>query len=252
MDDEGDFKKARGFLLTYSALVLALWYFGADLTQFKLMGNEIKLHQRIESVWLVLAGLNVYFWFRFYQHIPRGGLYFDERMNDIYDEALAWAATKLTRGAIKRRVAEEFARRRNHGEKITRIQYHGQAVARSALEDEASIQGEDVPRLHQVSRKFRTTVYLSATYSHTLKLNVVQFPLPVNYGNYEPSAAVTYPAKAFAIFRGAFVTPWFTDHIAPLVLGGISTGFALWKWCDINFFATTLPHLAQSCAGVTH
>ncbi|MDD0982885.1 hypothetical protein [Pseudomonas shahriarae] len=251
MDDEGDFKKARGFLLTYSALVLALWYFGADLTQFKLMGNEIKLHQRVESVWLVLAGLNVYFWFRFYQHIPRNGLYFDERMNDIYDEALAWTATKLKRAALKRRVAEEFAARHSD-EKIKLIRYHGQAVARSVLEDEASIQGEDVPGLHQVTRKFRTTVHLSATFTHTIKLNLVPFSLPVNYGNYEPSAAVTYPVKAFAVIRGAFVTPWFTDHIAPLVLGGISTGFALWKWCDMNFFITSLPQLAQTCAGVNH
>jgi hypothetical protein len=251
MDDEGDFKKARGFLLTYSALVLALWYFGADLSQFKLMGNEVKLHQRTESVWLVLAGLNVYFWFRFYQHIPPLGLYFDERMNDLYDGALEWLTTRLKRRMLGRGVREWFfAPSRDPSEKMKITGYHGKATARDSLDEDRRTNGDEVPELHQISRVRRTKMRLVATFSYTeqgiWKPSTGYFHL-----DYEPSAAVTYPAKTFAIFRGAFVTPWFTDHIAPLVFGLISTGFALWKWCDMNF-TTTLPHLAQSCAGVTH
>ena len=43
MDDEGDYKKARGFLFTYSCLVVGLWYFKAELTQFNLMGVTLAL-----------------------------------------------------------------------------------------------------------------------------------------------------------------------------------------------------------------
>lgn len=251
MDDEGDFKKARGFLLTYSALVLALWYFGADMTQFKLMGNEIRLHQRTDSVWLVLATLNLYFWFRFYQHIPRNGLYFDGPMNDIYDKTLAWTAKKLKRRAIKRRVADEFASKHDPSEKMRLNSFYGEATALSSLEDEIKIQGNDAPQLHQVSRKFRTAVWLSATYVHTDKGKWIPFPVAVSYGEYNPSVAVAWSVKTFAILRGAFVTPWFTNHIAPLVFGGISTGFALWKWWNMNLIAKVVAHYPLMCAGVT-
>ena len=66
---------------------------------------------------------------------------------------------------------------------------------------------------------------------------------------YEPSASLTWPIKAFVIVRGAFVTPWFTDHIAPLVMGGISTILAFWKWADMNSLSTSVPHAVLQCVG---
>ncbi len=251
MDDEGDFKKARGFLLTYSALVLALWYFGADLTQFKLMGNEIKLHQRTESVWLVLAGINVYFWFRFYQRIPSLGLYFDEPMHDLYDHDLAWFGRIVKRRALKRAAEEHFAEKGESSQQMKVFWYEGVATGRDAHAEDVRQHGSEVGELHRLGREHRTKLKVSAAYQYTSKGEWVPFPAHV-YLDYEPGVAVTSLVKAFTIVRGAFVTPWFTDHIAPLVFGLISTAFALWRWCDINFFTAALPHLAQSCAGVTH
>lgn len=252
MDDEGDFKKARGFLLTYSALVLALWYFGADLTQFKLMGNEIMLHQRTESVWFVLALVNAYFWFRCYQRVPRLGLYFDGPMNDLYDISLVWTALKLKRRALRNCAAKEFMLKHDPDEKMKVTSFFGVTTARGSLEEDQRHHGNEAAELHQVSRKFRTTMHLSAGYAYTDKGTWIPFSTNASYGDYSPSAIVTWPVKAFAIIRGAFVTPWFTDHVMPLALGAISTGFALWKWCEMNFFAATLPHVTQLCAGITH
>lgn len=251
MDDEGDFKKARGFLLTYSALVLALWYFGADLTQFKLMGNEIKLHQRTESVWLVLAALNAYFWFRLYQHIPRNGLYFDESMNDLYDTTLVWFGRKIRRRELAQFAKATFASSHTTSEKMKVTWYGGRATGRDTLEEERRHNGPETPELHQLSRGKRTAMNLRVGYKYMEKGEWSQFPTYISLP-YEPNAAVTWPVKALTIVIGAFVTPWLTNYIAPLLLGGISTGFALWKWCDMNFFTTTLPHLAQSCAGLTN
>lgn len=247
MDDEGDFKKARGFLLTYSALVLALWYFGADLTQFKLMGNEIKLHQRTESVWLVLAVLNAYFWFRFYQHIPTGSLYFDEPMDALYEESMQWFAMTLKRGMLKRKVADEFASRSTPAPEFKITSYRSEiAIRPSRNRDQESTQdGAMAP--------YTVKVVLIA--DHSYRYGTDKDWTRSSTSTFEPcilNAIETWPLKAFTIFRGAFITPWFTDYVAPLLLGGISTGFALWKWCDMNFFTTTLPHIAQSCAGVTH
>lgn len=233
MDDEGDFKKARGFLLTYSALVVTLWYFGADLTQFKLMGNEIKLQHRTESVWLVLALLNMYFWFRFYQRLPALGLYFDKSMNDLYDTSLIWSATHLKRRALYKNLHASFAKDYNSVGVIT----VGTPVAkpRAYLNLTLSQNKNGRPtQIHQLSRIDRTTIELTLSYDRKTD-NRWDKDAGIGYVLYKPSAWITLPIKAFTIVRGSFITPWFTDYVAPLALGVISIVLALCKWYTINF-----------------
>lgn len=246
MDDEGDFKKARGFLLTYSALVMALWYFGANLTQFKLMGNEVQLRQHTNSAWLVLAVVNIYFWFRCYQRVPRFGLYFDEPMNDIYDKALQWAARKLKRRALGRIVKEHFLANYDPTLEMQISSLSVEATARRDVQADQSKNPEEACELHQITHSARTVVTLYASYAVYKEGAWKEF---AGFGRlaYKPSILLTCPLKAFVIARGAFVTPWFTDHIAPLAIGGFSTALALWKWCDVNFFATKLSHAALLC-----
>jgi len=235
LDDEGDFKKARGFLLTYSSLVLAMWFFQAKLTKFNLMGVSLTLEHHKESVWLVLTLLNVYFWFRCWQRVPRHGLYFDEPMHALYDEALVWFAAKLKRRALKRLANQQFASRRALGEQMKVFGYGGDATVRDSLVEDQLNHGHEVPDLHQVSREARTKLLLRVGFSYTDKGQWVSHPGYASL-DYQPGVAITWSVKAFVIAKGAFVTPWFTDHIAPLVLGGISTTVALWKWCEVNFF----------------
>ncbi|PMV27280.1 MULTISPECIES: hypothetical protein [unclassified Pseudomonas] len=233
MDDEGDFKKARGFLLMYSALVLALWYFGADLTQFKLMGNEIKLQHRIESVWLVLALLNMYFWFRCYQRLPTLGLCFDKSMNDLYDTSLIWSATHLKRRALYKSMYANFAKEYDSVGTITFGKPQVKLRAYFTLTITKAKNGNPI-QIHQLSRTERTTMELRLQYDrktadHWSKDAGSGFVL------YSPSPWTTLPIKAFTIARGAFITPWFTDYFAPLALGGFSIICALCKWYTINF-----------------
>lgn len=248
MDDEGDFKKARGFLLTYSALVLALWYFGADLTQFKLMGNEVKLHQRTDSAWLVLAVVNIYFWFRCYQRVPNLGLYFDEPMNDLYDRALVWVtlALKLNHSNLLKTAEEQFAKNHSSSRTMHDRTYHAEATARRDLDEDQRRNGDEAPDLHRISRETRAKMRLSVAYN--IRENGQPTSLRGRWvDKYEPGLLITWPVKAFTIARGAFVTPWFTDHVAPLVLGGLSTLLALWKWCEIQFFTTGLSQAVLHC-----
>lgn len=239
VDDGRDFNKARGFLLTYSALVLALWYFGADLTQFKLMGNEIKLHQRVESVWLVLAGLNVYFWFRFYQRIPAGSLYFDTSMDKLYEKSMEWFAMRLNRGTLKRKVADEFASRNTPAPEFKIYAYRAQIADRpSRNREQPSAKNVTMPSRFDLS-KYKVKVVLIADHFYRYDEDWRSSPTST-FQDCHLSPMATWPVKAFTIVRGAFITPWFTDYIAPLLLGGISTSFALWKWFDMNFFTSTL------------
>jgi len=252
MDDEGDFKKARGFLLTYSALVLALWYFGADLTQFKLMGNEIKLHQRTESVWLVLAALNAYFWLRFVQHVPAGGFRFDNAMNNLYNRALVRAALCVKHFELRKCVKSTLINKHPPGENAKYVRSYGYLTCYERMKEDRRDQPEEEIELHHYSREKRTEMKLSANYKYTQGGEWVKFGDNIRLDAYVPNRAFSWAVKSYATVAGAFVTPWFTNHIAPLVFGLISTGFALWKWYDMNFFTITLPHLVQSCAGVTH
>jgi len=240
MDDEGDFKKARGFLLTYSALVLALWYFGANLTQFKLMGNEVQLHQRTTSAWLVLAVVNIYFWTRCYQRVPSYGLYFDSAMNKLYDNALEQVATKFKHKALMKEVRDDFLKKYDPN---AEMKISSKIIKVKVNEHDRDDQTSE---LRKLSRTARTAVVLHATYE--IKENSFWREY-AGFGRliYEPSALITWPIKIFVIARGAFVTPWFTDHVAPLALGGMSTILALWKWCDVNFFTNNLYHGALLC-----
>lgn len=239
MDDEGDFKKARGFLLTYSALVLALWYFGADLTQFKLMGNEVHLHQRTNSVWLVLAGLNIYFWFRFYQRLPVDGLYFDSEMYRLYDAALQRLAMRLGREKLRQGIVEHVGSRvlspadielkacsSKIDERPTRAS-RPVAIAKGPVKSRFSMS------------KYQVKVRLIADYR--FRIDGHWTDSNVNHQSiYALGAYRTWPLKALIIAKGALTRPWFTDHVMPLVLGGVSTAFAMWKWFDMNFLASVV------------
>lgn len=236
MDDEGDFKKARGFLLTYSALVLALWYFGADLTQFKLMGNEIKLQHRTESAWLILAIVNVYFWFRCYQRVPNLGLHFDGPMNELYDTALVWSALRWKRLALNKTVQKNFHSNYRSEGTIQMDSPFGKATARL-----------NTSPLHQISRADRTRINLYRNYSHTKVDGQTKTNAGGGYLEYKPTALFTWPVKTFVIMRGVFITPWFTDHVAPLVLGGVSIILALCKWYAINFCTADHPLGSMLC-----
>ncbi|MBI6899563.1 hypothetical protein JET64_22390 [Pseudomonas putida] len=68
--DEGSFPKARGWLLAFSSLLIALWFFGADLKSVSVLGTKINFTRNTEHVWLVALVIVAYLLLRFYQHQP--------------------------------------------------------------------------------------------------------------------------------------------------------------------------------------
>lgn len=248
LDDGRDFNKARGFLLTYSALVLALWYFGADLTQFKLMGNEVQLHQRTNSVWLVLAALNAYFWFRCYQRLPAGGLYFDNAMDQLYVKSLEGVTLFMGRRKLNRKILSDLASRDRAEAPFTIGSYYTQISQRPLRKDKTLTAKKETLKSRLLLEKYRVKMFMQVKY---------RFKSDNGWTDSESSdyfdlhAVLTWPVKMFVILKGALITPWFTDHIAPLLFGGMSTAFALWKWYSINFLASSLQHHTLMCAGVS-
>jgi hypothetical protein len=68
--DEGSFPKARGWLLAFSSVLIALWFFDADLTSVSLLGTKIEFRRNTEHIWLIALAINFYLMLRFNQHQP--------------------------------------------------------------------------------------------------------------------------------------------------------------------------------------
>ncbi|VVN18421.1 hypothetical protein PS645_04172 [Pseudomonas fluorescens] len=231
--DPTDFNKARGFLIGYSGIVLALWFFGAKLEKFQLMGTEIQLGTNVGKAWLVLCLLNVYLWWRYYLRIPALALFFDDAMQNLYDASLRWAAIRLQTRSMKARLREMFAEDPNGAEAVEFYRGRGMLTCHGKIEADNMAHPESTD-IRYVSREFRTEVRLWFDYRVRTKEGWNPFWSEAQLCIYKPSVFITWPIKAFVIVRGAFVTPWLTDYVIPLVWGAASSIAALWMYLHIN------------------
>lgn len=234
MDDGGDFKKARGFLLTFSGVLMALLFFGANLTTFQLMGTAIHLEHRTNSVWFVLGCLNTYFWFRFLQHVPTGGFRFDKAMNQIYDRALTRAAIFRKHLDLKKAFKRIQAEKQAEGEQAKFNRGYAYLTCYERLKEDRREQPESEIELQDYNREKRTEMNLSGNYSFTKSGEWVRFGNNLRLDPYVPSRLFSWTVKTYALLKGALITPWFTNHVAPLLIGAVSICFAFHTWWQVN------------------
>jgi len=228
--DSPDFNKARGFLIGYSLVVALLWFFGADLTQFKLMGNEIYLKENIRHVWLVIAVINGYLLLRFFQRLPKRGLRFDESMHEALDAALIRVCVILHRRLAFKQAASDGVEK---GEgKLVSLKMSGNLAYRDELE-------------HERGREFGPTGPWDYVYPYRAKvwfsMNKVfdkngQIISSHGGNSYEvvPSVTSYRVAVAYAFLKGVVGLTWFTDNVWPLLFGCLSTGIAVYKWWQVH------------------
>lgn len=232
--DSPDFNKARGFLLGYSSIVLALWLFGVDLIKLQIMGAEIKATANANHAWLAMCLINLYFLARFYQRLPPNALRFDEVMHGLYDEGLVWASRWIY-GSSLRRALKAHVDSSDEIIKATNVQIGAVATCHGKIEA-ANGQNQDAMDIRYISRSLRTEMRVYLDYSAVEERGFNPFPRALKYRTVAPSSLITLPVKLFTIMRGAFVTPWFTDHVAPIMWGGASTLVAFSVWLRVNHF----------------
>lgn len=232
--EEEHLKRARGFLLAYSTLVVALWFLEAKVTGLNLMGVSLTLEYRKENVWAGLAALNIWFWFRYFHRLPKHRRHFDNAMNLMYDKALARFALFLKRLALWQRARTHFIAEHGASEKMKIFRYRAYVTALDALEEEERNYGETCFP-YELSRTVRTHMRLWVEYKFTEGGVWVSYTKNASLGDYVPSALTAWTVWAYVIVKGAFLAPWFTDRIAPLALGVFSTVVALWKWWVVTF-----------------
>lgn len=229
-DIDGDFKKARGFLVTYAALILVLWYFGADLSSFKLMGNEVQLKENVENVWLILALANIYFWFRYIQKLPPGGLRPDDRMKEVFEAALI-NCTRLFYWRRLVRVAESNALEDDTKSEFIKILPFGRMKYKENADTTDEFFLVNVPGLR---KQHGNTIVFSVAYL----FRTTQGGEGVFNGITEtinPNKFIVVCSRVIGFVRGILLTSWMTDYIFPILFGAFSISVALSKWWQINF-----------------
>lgn len=223
--DVSDFNKARSFLLAWSILVFCLWFFGADLTAFKLLGNEIKLTKNVSEVWLLLGCANAYLWFRYLQMVPKGGFNFDGDMNEVYDDVLRWwVAIRLVffdRWRIK------YQQHKLNGFKV-KI-YRSSAVMRRF---NVVSKGAAVPP-YRLNLPDRAAMDVSYLYQITQEKGGTIEGWGFGSG-VQPNAFLAAALKVVAFVKGIFVVPWFTTYLLPVLVGSGATVLAIDQWWLIN------------------
>ncbi|QHW08376.1 hypothetical protein [Pseudomonas putida] len=235
--DSPDFSKARGLLIGFSSIALVLWFYGIDLTTIKFLGLEITPKRNASHSWGLMAAVNLYLVFRFYQRIPDNTRRFDERMDKIYDAALGWVALILYRLELKREgrrlLSETYPDEKF--EKIETLSLEWTVTCHDKLaEDESRSGPEDhTPSIHELTREYRTSVVVTGFF---MGHNEPNLDMCTRYAHLTKTmpAIITWGCKAFAVVRGMCVTPWFTDNWLPLALGGFAVAIALLRWATIN------------------
>jgi hypothetical protein len=233
--DSPDFNKARGYLIGFSVVVLLLWYFGADLSSFKLLGNEIKLNENFENVWLVLASINVYLWFRLYQRMPAESLSFDMAMHELYDSSLVNLSKFVYRRQIRKQ-ALEYVEDGVHGTpeiKIIKIGAGGKMTYLNKISRQSEAwEKESVAMIRKMPYSYRNEIRFTL-YTSCL----VDGADHSSHGNLyikTPHRLIAYMVKGYVFIKGALLSPWFADHIVPLILGAFAVVVAFYKWWHIN------------------
>lgn len=94
-DVDGDWKKARGFLVTFSAIVLLAWYFSADMSTISILGFSLKTRDNAEHIWAVIALVNTYFIFRYIQKIPVDKKFPDDATRAEFEKTLIKYSLKI-------------------------------------------------------------------------------------------------------------------------------------------------------------
>lgn len=117
--DEGSFPKARGWLLAFSSSLIALWFFGADLTSVSVLGTKIEFTRNTEHVWLVALAINAYLLLRFYQHQPglsySGSTVFKNYYQGIMLGIMLWSNKRSIDKEVLERCRSETPSALEHG-----------------------------------------------------------------------------------------------------------------------------------------
>jgi len=221
--DEGSFKKARSFLMVFSTMLLALWYFNAEMGSLSVLGNSIKFTANTEDLWLILAVANCYFCCRYVQHLPKDWRKPGKDLEALFNSTLCRTTEILYRRKLHAAAWEDFSK--DHaisGVTDFKIKPSG---SRHYARDESS--GFFLSSQPEQKVDFR----LPSTWieSNGSKCSSEGFGLVV-----DPARAVIIYSRVSSFIKGLFLSPWFTEHLFPLIYATCAVIVGLWSWHTVH------------------
>lgn len=227
-DVDGDFKKARAFLLTYSTLILILWYFSVDLKGFNFLGVAIEIRDNVENVHLVAALGNLYFLIRFFQKAPSGSFKLDSDMVSVFESALKTVAPYVYMRMLYSSMVEVSG---IDGVRGKFRKFEKDVTMGHQLADTGS---SVLKYIYYRNPERAKRVELSMSVAFLYFRDGVERIGQVKGKRIVPGVALILFCRIYAFIKGSLITAWFTDYILPVLYALASIAVSFLAWWQVN------------------
>jgi len=216
--DEGDFKKARGMLLSFSSILIGLWFFGADLRSVSVFGTTVAFTQNTQHVWLIAMALNGYFLLRFYQQSEAVPYATNSEYRVSFPRFLVSSTRIIHRKALKQMFQEQMSHM-----SLPTTPFRWEVV--NARHDTLNNPGMDRALAKGISHVITYHIRLSFQHPQTpnFKTPAREYQLSCPYWLVTLSH---YRAK----FRANLMTSHGTEYTLPYLWGLFAIGIAFYQW----------------------
>jgi len=228
MDVESDFKKSRAFLLTYSTLLLLLWYFSVDLRAFSFLGVSIGIRDNVQNVNLVAALGDLYLLIRFFQKSPRGCFKPNDGMISVFESTLK---SIVPHAYVKRLTAAMYKAAGIVGDDIKLLNIHKRVTMGHQISDNSSsILRYVYYRNPELAMRTELSIDISFSYNVDKKehLHILRNELIV------PNIFLVRICQLYTLIKGSFITSWFTDYILPVLYALLAIALFMNTWWQRN------------------
>ncbi|HCF1530347.1 hypothetical protein HPT09_18200 [Pseudomonas aeruginosa] len=228
--DDGDFRKARGFLVTFSTLAILAWYFSVDLTSFSMLGVPLRLKENTDDIWLAISLVNIYFILRYIQTIPDPLFKQYEKIIDYFHAYL-----------IKFTISENFKEIIDIAKKsceigppknVTLVEPKPRGIMAFKMTERSEL--DNIFEFGLTKRRppdYRVRIDIPYVFSmKTGSLGEASGTFIIK----NPRKITIYRARLLSTIKGSFLTPWFTDKLFPIILSILSSSLSIKNWINIT------------------
>ncbi len=229
LDVDGDFKKARAFLVAFSAAVLLAWYFSADLKAINIIGFSLKIQENAHNLWLVIAFINLHFLLRYIQKLPKECMIPDDGMRVAFEQVLISHCIRAYRHYMVNNILLYELGPRT--EISVKIRPTGEMKYRAEWR---IVEGDRNYSLERFRRLYDLKIVYSVPYEYSTGGvsvdNTTGRRIEIDPNHY--AVVLSY---IIGFFRGAVFTPWMSEYIIPVILGAMSVVVAGCSWWTVNY-----------------
>lgn len=233
MDVESDYKKSRAFLLTYSTLLLLLWYFSVDLRAFSFLGVSISIGDNIQNIHLIAALGNLYLLMRFFQKSPRDCFKPNDDMISVFESTLKTIAPHVY---IRKLAAAMYKTTGQTDDNIKFLKIYKQVTMGHQL---SGARPSILNYIQYRNPDLAIRTELSFDISFSFIANEKELSCIIREELIVPNIWLVRICQAYALVKGSFITSWFTDYIFPIAYALLAIVLFINTWWQKN----TIDHI---------